>query len=428
MNYEQAVAYLIGLRRFGNEPGVVREAKVLERLGNPEEKLHIIHVAGTNGKGSVCAYTEAILRGQGYHTGLFTSPHLVLVNERIQLDAMPVDNEQFMEAFDRVYAVSNQLWEEGFFALAFFDFLMAMAMLIFVQNKVDYVILETGLGGRLDCTSAVRHPLLTIITSISLDHTDVLGDTIDRIAAEKAGIIRENVPLVYLADGGTAQEVIAGEAVKKGIMAYPVSKKDYEIVKSDTKHIDFSFNNRYYKNSLFRIRTAAEYQVENCAVALTAVSVLDKEKHFCEDAIRNSLFHARWRGRMDEVRQGFLVDGAHNPDGIQAFLQTVKAFEGRRYLLFSAVCEKDYDRMIQQICKSNLFDGYMIVRLHSYRALELSAIAGEFEKYTDKTVTLMPDIQAAVSKALEYADEGMAVFAAGSLYLVGEIMEEIRHD
>lgn len=428
MNYNQAVEYLFGLRKFGSEPGVVREKEALRRLGNPEEQLNIIHVAGTNGKGSVCAYTEAILRGQGYSTGLFTSPHLVRVNERIQLNAVPVSDEQFMEAFTRVYEVSSQLQKEGLFTLAFFDFLMAMAMLIFAQNKTDYVILETGLGGRLDCTSAVSQPRLTVITSIGLDHTEILGDTVEQIAMEKAGIIRENVPLVYLADDDRVRRVIAESAEKKQIMAYPVTKKDYVVIKSDIKHIDFSFNNRYYKNSLFQICTTARYQVENCAVALSVVPVLDKEKCFDEESIHSALLHARWRGRMEEVRQGFFVDGAHNPDGVQAFLQTAEVFEGRRYLLFSAVCEKDYDGMIQQICKSNLFDGYMIVRLGSYRALEPSVIAGEFMKYTDKPVALMPDMQTAVAQSLKYADEGMTVFATGSLYLVGEIMEEIMHD
>lgn len=422
MLYEEAVNYIFGLRKFGSAPGVLREEELLKRLGNPEKNLNIIHVAGTNGKGSVCSYIESILRKLGYKTGLFTSPHLVRVNERIRINNICVDNKIFMQAFNRVYETSRKMIKDGLDGAAFFDYIMAMAMLIFDEENVDYVIMETGLGGRTDCTNAVKCPLMSVITSISLDHTEILGDTVDKIACEKAGIIKRGVPVVFWSSMEETDNIIMEQAYKMNAPFRKVSMKDCSVVKRNLKHIDFFLNNSYYKNNLFSINTTALYQVSNCAVALCAISVLDSDRGFDEDNIHAAVRASKWEGRMEEAGEGFYIDGAHNEDGIRAFLQTAEVMPAsHKYLLFSAVCEKDYDRMIRNICESSIFDGYIVTELNSSRALKIDVIENEFRKYTDRFVIVKPCVSEALESALDMISDGSILFAAGSLYLVGEI-------
>ena len=189
-------AFLDTIPQYAGESGVVRAGALLEELGHPEKTLKIIHVAGSNGKGSVCAYLNRILIQHGFRTGLFTSPHLVDVRERIRIDNEMVSKSDFVQAFDRVHSAEKRLQKKNI-TLAYFDWLFGMALLLFVQKQVDFVILETGLGGRLDATNAVQNPVLSVITTISLEHTAVLGDTLSQIAKEKAGILKQGVSAVF---------------------------------------------------------------------------------------------------------------------------------------------------------------------------------------------------------------------------------------
>lgn len=279
MNYNEICSYLDSLDQFNEGTGVERGRKLLKIMGNPEKSLKVIHIAGTNGKGSVCSYIESCLRQQGYKVGLFTSPHLNTIRERIQINRELIPEEEFTEYFNQVYEAvcTNNV------KLAYFDFFFGIAMLYFKEQKVDYVVLETGLGGKLDATNAIASPVLTVITTISLEHTAILGDTIAKIASEKAGIIKKNVPVVYQADNKEASQIIENEAVKSGAVAIPVSSKDYTVlklhfdyenIKNSGVYIDFLLHNEYYKNDCIRIGTTALYQVENCSLALTAIGVL----------------------------------------------------------------------------------------------------------------------------------------------------------
>ncbi len=195
--YDEAVAYIEELPKFTKKHSLDHVREFLRRLGNPASDRKIVHVAGTNGKGSVCAYLQAILMAEGKHTGFFTSPHLVSINERIRMDNIQIDNEAFLEAFGQVQGMARQMEEEGLGHPSYFEFLLGMGMTAFARTDVEYIILETGIGGRLDATNYIEHPALAVITSISLDHTDILGDTIEEIAAEKAGIIKPGVPVFF---------------------------------------------------------------------------------------------------------------------------------------------------------------------------------------------------------------------------------------
>ena len=216
IRYEQAVEYISRIPKFTKKNEAGNTIELLRRLSHPEREFRVIHIAGTNGKGSVCAFLESIFRKAGYRTGLFTSPHLVRINERFQTDRTPVSDEDFLEAFLHVMRAVEEMMADGYAHPTYFEFLFAAGMWYFREQKIDILLCETGLGGRLDATNTIEKPILSVITSISLDHTEYLGDTVPEIAAEKAGIIKRGVPVVYDASDPGAAEVIRERAQQTG--------------------------------------------------------------------------------------------------------------------------------------------------------------------------------------------------------------------
>lgn len=436
MTWEEAVEHINSVSRYGNRPGAECTKALLARLGNPERKLKIIHIAGTNGKGSVCMYIAGMLRSLGLNTGVFTSPHLIRENERIRFNDELISDEDFTDCFEKVHRAELELLKDGFGQISYFDFFVGIAMLYYAMKKPDVVILETGLGGRLDSTNAVESPVMTVITSISLDHVAILGDTVEKIAAEKAGIIKHGAPVVYVA-GQEYSHVIEEKAEAMGIKAAGVEKSQCEIHEIGSKHIDFSLDSIYYKDNVFRLATPAVYQVMNAALAMTAVQMLVESRCFDRiaydsmdrqnyiDRIRRGLESVTWEGRMEQVCEGFYIDGAHNPDGIAALLDTAAAMKkntrGHYVLMFSAVNDKDYSSMIKEICDSNIFDEYVITQIEGARCLDVSKIADTFRRYTDGHVNEEPDVGQAVKKSVECFGGNATVICAGSLYLAGEV-------
>ena len=436
MTWEEAVEHINSVSRYGNRPGAECTKALLARLGNPERELKIIHIAGTNGKGSVCMYIAGMLRSLGLNTGVFTSPHLIRENERIRFNDELISDEDFTDCFEKVHRAELELLKEGFGQISYFDFFVGIAMLYYAMKKPDVVILETGLGGRLDSTNAVESPVMTVITSISLDHVAILGDTVEKIAAEKAGIIKHGAPVVYVA-GQEYSHVIEEKDEAMGIKAAGVEKSQCEIHEIGSKHIDFSLDSIYYKDNVFRLATPAVYQVMNAALAMTAVQMLVESRCFDRiaydsmdrqnyiDRIRRGLESVTWEGRMEQVCEGFYIDGAHNPDGIAALLDTAAAMKkntrGHYVLMFSAVNDKDYSSMIKEICDSNIFDEYVITQIEGARCLDVSKIADTFRRYTDGHVNEEPDVGQAVKKSVECFGGNATVICAGSLYLAGEV-------
>lgn len=436
MTWEEAVEHINSVSRYGNRPGAECTKALLARLGNPERELKIIHIAGTNGKGSVCMYIAGMLRSLGLNTGVFTSPHLIRENERIRFNDELISDEDFTDCFEKVHRAELELLKDGFGQISYFDFFVGIAMLYYAMKRPDVVILETGLGGRLDSTNAVESPVMTVITSISLDHVAILGDTVEKIAAEKAGIIKHGAPVVYVA-GQEYSHVIEEKAEAMGIKAAGVEKSQCEIHEIGSKHIDFSLDSIYYKDNVFRLATPAVYQVMNAALAMTVVQMLVESRCFDRiaydsmdrqnyiDRIRRGLESVTWEGRMEQVCEGFYIDGAHNPDGIAALLDTAAAMKkntrGHYVLMFSAVNDKDYSSMIKEICDSNIFDEYVITQIEGARCLDVSKIADTFRRYTDGHVNEEPDVGQAVKKSVECFGGNATVICAGSLYLAGEV-------
>lgn len=430
MNYEEAVAYIEETPKFTTKNKLSHTKECLKRLGNPEKKFRVIHVAGTNGKGSTCAFLTSIFREAGYSCGLFTSPHLVTINERFQINEKNIDDDTFLAAFLKVRALADELVAEGSYHPTYFEMLFLMGMVIFADAGVDYVMLETGLGGRLDATTAVEEPAACVITSISFDHMQYLGNTIREIAGEKAGIIVPGVPVIFDGNDPEAAKVIRDQAEKLGSPWFEVKREDAEIKGITSGGIDFSVKNGYYGNTVFSIPFIARYQVMNASLVLKTVEVLKQQISIPEDAVKKGLLETRWQGRMETVLPGVIVDGAHNEDGVEKFVETAEHFQ-KEYpltLLFSAVDDKDYTDMIRTILGRIRFRHVVVTQVGGYRKVPAEELAEIFRREGCPSAQAFEDTEMAFRAALSLKGEDGMLFCVGSLYLVGEIKELLRKE
>ena len=429
MKYNEVLDYINGIPKYGSETGVVRGGYLLDRLGHPEEKMKVIHVAGTNGKGSVCAYLSNIIYESGYKVGLFISPHLVTINERIQINNEMISDEMFVEAFQVIYDIEQSLVEQGLCKIMYFDYLFAMAMYVFEKEHVEYVVLETGLGGRLDSTNAVAQPIISIITSLSLDHTEVLGDSISQITYEKAGIIKKNIPVVYLDQNSETSEIIEEIARQLHSECIQVSCSQWKIIKNNAKHIDFLVHNRYYKSDIFTIKSPAMYQVMNCVIALSAIKVIENYNMgvFDSESLQRGVMNTFWEGRMEQISPDIYIDGAHNPDGIKAFIDSLHSIKSERTctLLFSVVKDKHYNEMIKTLCESEIFDHLVVAQLEGTRKSDNMEIVKCFGKYTSQKIAAFKTVKEGFEYGRAIKGKGILV-CVGSLYLVGEIKRIVQ--
>ncbi|MBO4898803.1 MAG: bifunctional folylpolyglutamate synthase/dihydrofolate synthase [Lachnospiraceae bacterium] len=415
--YVEAVNQIYELPKFTSKHSFEEGRMFLDKLGAPDKKFKIIHVAGTNGKGSVCAYMESILMHAGYKTGCFISPHLVDCRERIRINGCMCSEEAFLRAYEKIDALGKKL-----FVPTFFEYLFFMAMLIFEEEKPDIVILETGLGGRLDATNLVSDKLAGIITSIGLDHTEYLGDTVESIASEKAGIAALGRPLIYWDDTPGAS-VISDAANRRQSVEIALSKSVISDVHRDNRGIDFCLRYKYDSYICPHVSTQALYQVENAALAVCSlVNIPEFEGHITEDDILEGLRGMTWPGRMEELEPGIFLDGAHNEAAFTAFLGSVREDGAlRRLLIFGCMRDKDYRSEIGLLAGSGLFEKAVAVSIDSARAESCDVIADTFEEMN------MPVIRARDAKeALDIARDHVKnkdsyAYIAGSLYLAGEV-------
>lgn len=421
--YEEAAAYIEEIPKFTKKHTLEHTKTFLKRLGNPAADRKIVHVAGTNGKGSVCAYLQAILMAEGKRTGFFTSPHLVSVNERIRVDNIQIDNETFLKVFRKVLKIVRQMVEDGIEHPSYFEFLFGMGMTAFAETDVEYIILETGLGGRLDATNAIDNPALAIITSISLDHTAILGDTIEKIAGEKAGIITPGVPVFFDGSSKKAAEVIKAKASELGVSCREVTKNAYEIQEVHRKYIAFSRRSAYDKDVIFQVPMCGCYQAMNAELALEASEYLLAGEEIHMDRWKEALAELHWEGRMERVGAHITVDGAHNPGAMEAFVESVKALDeserGEMVLLFSAVSDKKYDQMIEYLCENLDVKAYVVTQIEDERGVPAEELADVFRRYTDRPVYCKERLEDAVRTAMNERGETGEIYCLGSLYLVG---------
>ncbi len=429
VNFDEAVNYIMEIPKFTEKHTMEETVAFLDLLGSPDRKMRIIHVAGTNGKGSVCTFLEKILQRAGYSTALFTSPHLTDIRERITLNGEMIDKESFYGCFMKVYL----LMDKAGYHPSFFEFLFFMAMVFYGENPTDYVILETGLGGRLDATNAVRNKVVSVITSISFDHTEYLGDTLEKIASEKAGIIAANTPVVFWETSKAVTDVITAFASRLSAPFVGVSKKDFSIEEINKKSIDFSLHNRYYGNVRATVNSIACYQPMNAACAVSALEFTDYKNLINASAIREGIADFYWVGRMQEVLENVYVDGAHNPDGVSQFLGSVSndGYKGKRFLLFGVMADKEYPNMLKEIVDSRLFDNIAFTGVDTNRGLNAEGARECFLKltqqcdYAPKCEGVYENVRDAFLSSITKANH-YRVYVVGSLYLVGEILAICR--
>ncbi len=430
--------FLNSIPSFTDKHSIEETKAFLDYLGNPDENMKIIHVAGTNGKGSVCNYISSVLIKAGYQVGLFTSPHLVKITERFQVNGKIVSDgiftEVFVETLRRLDEYRNEDGKENYFP-TYFEFLFFMAMILYDVYPVDYLVLETGLGGRLDATNSVARPEISIITEIGFDHMQYLGNTIAEIAGEKAGIIKKDVPIIFFDKREESTQVIKKRALELDTRAISIEKRstyDVRLVRDESgnKYIAFSYNSLYDKYVDLKLSTEALYQAENAAIAVTALEVLKSQGcELSELDIREGLLSAKWEGRMEEIRPGIYVDGAHNIDGIRAFLESCSNMpcDGRKIMLFGIVSDKQYQEIVKEILLSKQFDSIYVAVLETSRSVMVSDLKGAFEDAKEELgiigvpVKYYSNVRDAITDIICSRKSGDLVFAAGSLYLAGQI-------
>ena len=426
MTYGEAVKYILDIPKFSKKNSAEHTGFLLNSLGNPQDAVKVIHVAGTNGKGSVCAYLDAMLRSEGVRTGLFTSPHLVKINERIVIDGSPISDDAFVFIFDKVLSGVKKMEDRGMPHPTFFEFLFVMGLTAFAEAGADYVVLETGLGGRLDATNTVAHPLVSVITSIGMDHMEYLGNTLAQIAGEKAGIIKPGVPVFFSETSPESDRIIESKAKKCGSSCKKIGKDAYEILGIEEKRIAFSPASDYYGNTTWKLNNIGVYQPANAILAMEVMRSLFGSSGR-RDLWRKALSDVKWAGRMEEILPDVYVDGAHNVSAVEAFARSVLPDERGRAILFSAVKDKDYAEMISRLCRDVQADFYVVTMIENSRGARAEELGRLFERHTDKPVIVTVDVKEAFDYILAHR-EGRRVYCLGSLYLAGMIKELIQEE
>jgi len=383
-----SIEKVLSVERKAKTFGLENIKKFLRIIGNPEKKIKIIHVAGTNGKGSVCAMISSVLDEAGFKVGMFTSPHLIKVNERIRFDNELISEGDFKRIADFIYETEKK----NNVNLTFFETLTAMAFIYFNERKLDYAVMETGMGGRLDATN-VSKPVISVITNIGLEHRDVLGNTIKDIAKEKAGIIKSNTTVITSAKG-KALSVIEKVAEKKNSRLVTAKKlKDVEL------------------------RLKGEYQKEN---ASTAFAVL-KELGINKGIILRGLKKAYWPGRFEFIKKNILLDCAHNPDGVKALVKSIKELDYNNLIVILSVMK---DKNIISISKkiNNLNPKMILTKANVSRARDPRKISRFFKHFI-----IIPDLKKAITYAREIAKKDDLILITGSIFLVGEAYSFLNH-
>ncbi|MEI6632391.1 MAG: folylpolyglutamate synthase/dihydrofolate synthase family protein [Chlamydiota bacterium] len=423
-------AYLSRLERFGMRPGLDRIRLLLGGCGDPQRSLSFIQVAGTNGKGSVCAMVESVLRAAGFRTGLYTSPHLVTFRERIRLCGEPVGEEEADSLAAALIPVAERVATGPVGPPTYFEFMTAMAFLHFVRQGADFAVIETGLGGRLDATTASGAPVAAI-TSIGLEHTAVLGDTIAAIAAEKAGIIAEGASVVCGEMPDEAFETIMRRASEKRATVLRVGDAIlYSILREDPGRTVLEVRGTRGPLGPLTVPLAGRHQAANCAVACGVVDELRGRGAAIDDAAMvRGIAGVRWPGRMEILSRAplTLVDCAHNPDGARAAAGAVAAlFPGLRWALVLGALE---DKDAGGICEAlgPLASAVFVTPVPSGRSADPGALAAAWRARAGTRAETAADPGAALGRARRAVEEGAAdgIFVTGSIYLVGDVMRRM---
>ncbi len=434
MNY---ISLIEELKKRGSVPGLDAIEGLLEELGHPEDNLKIVHIAGTNGKGSIFAYLSSILIAAGFKVGRYISPTISCYEERFQINGKYITKDKLARLYNIVEEAMKREEEKTGLKPTLFEVETAISFLYFKEEEVDYALIEVGMGGRMDATNVIRHPELTVISSISYDHQAFLGDTLEEISWQKAGIIKESCPVVLSENSDEVCKVIEQEAKKKRVKCIEIEPTDYEVLSETPYGSTFLWKEQRYETKL-----PGRHQVSNAVTALAASEYLfhkDYEKNNARKAIAKKLdemnvksaqqggiIRTCWPGRLEVLKKEplFYRDGAHNPDGakkLAAFLQ--KYFTNKKIIYIMGVLkDKEYKKMLRYLMP--MAKEVYVFKPKNERGLSAQILADTIKEVADVSVTIESDVNAAVFRALDTAKPDDVLVACGSLSFMEE-MEDI---
>ena len=414
MNITEALQAIAGTQWFGSKPGLERTEALLDKLGRPQDRLKYIHIAGTNGKGSCAAMLASILKAAGYRTGLYTSPYLFRFHERMQINGEPVSDEALAELVTRIRPLAEAMDDHP----TEFELITAAALLWFAEEHCDIVVLEVGLGGRLDATNVIAAPEAAVLMNIGLDHTAVLGDTLEQIAAEKAGILKPGCEAVAYQQQESVLEVFRQKAREVGAGLHVA---DFSQLVPEFDSLEGqSFT---YRGEPYALALLGDHQLRNAAVVLETVEVLrSRGWRISREAVEHGLYATAWPARFEPVSEEppFIVDGGHNPQCAESVRRNLLHYfpESRRVLLVGVLRDKDYPALFDIL--NEAADAWVCVTPNSERALPAAELGKFLERY-GKPVTVCESIPDGVETAREQAGEDGMACAVGSLYMAGAV-------
>ena len=417
MNYKEAVRLMQGTDWHRSDLGLNRIRELLKRLGNPQERLHFIHVAGTNGKGSVCAMLSSVLQKAGYRTGLFTSPHLRDYAERIQINGEMISRESFCWIAEMMQPAIEAMEDRP----TEFECFTAAAVLYFNQMHCDVVVFEVGLGGRLDATNIISSPDVAIITNIGLEHTEYLGDTLEKIAAEKAGIIKPGTSVIMYTQTKTVEDCVRKRCTECGCSLTVTDPSQEELLSADVGQQTF----RYKTHNALTLKLAGTYQYKNAAVVLDCIDVMrDLGYHIPEQSVQDGFLSVRWSGRFELLckHPQTILDGAHNPNGVEELTASLRQyFPGRRAIFVMGVMsDKNRREMLRQIAPTA--KELIVVKTDYYRAAECCDIIADAKSILqNKPVKNGNTVSQGIRIAMDDAQKDDIVCIFGSLYQIDEV-------
>lgn len=422
MTFTEALEFIHQVGNVFCKPGLERISHLCDALGHPERSLKFIHVGGTNGKGSFCSMLDSVLRAAGYKVGLYTSPYIVEFNERMRVNGENIPNETLCEIVELVKPIADDMEDKP----TEFEIITAVAFEYFRRERVDVVVLEVGLGGRLDSTNIIKEPLLSVITGISLDHTAILGDTVEKIAAEKAGIIKDMAPVLYGGSDEAAFEVIKGVADERGSVLY---RTDYSALSVKAATLDGSVLD-FGEWRDISLTLLGMYQPRNAASVLTALGILkSRGMSIPEEAVRSGLKAARWPARFEVISREPVViyDGAHNPEGVSGAVASIKKyFSEKVYILTGVLKDKDYNFIAGEL--SSVAERAFTITPDNPRALsaaEYAEVLNGLGVRTEAFATIPDAVSAAYMAA---KGDRVPLICLGSLYTYGDVTRALNNE
>lgn len=420
MNYAEAIEYIHSVNWMFCNPGLDRVKTLCHALGDPQDSLRFIHVAGTNGKGSFCSMLDSVLRAEGYRVGLFTSPYILEFGERMRVDGKNITEDELCDLVERVKPIADSMEDKP----TEFELITALAFLYFAEKKCDFVVLECGLGGRLDATNIIKTPILSVITGIALDHTAILGDTHEKIAAEKAGIIKSGVPVLWCGSHAGAEQVIREkcEAVDAEFIKADRSSLNIKKMTLDGTDLDFGAHKDIH------IPLLGSYQPINASNVLTAVDILREFGiEISEDAVRTGLASVVWHARFEIIRRDPLIiaDGGHNPEGIDGAVESIKRyFTDSVGIVTGVMADKDYNYMASRMAE--VATEVFCLTPDNPRALSAEDYSKVFDGLGIHSSSYA-SVGDAVRAAVKWGKENrLPVICLGSLYMYGEVVKELE--